>query len=111
MKTEDDRNDSYRSAGAFTGSGDLGRGPHIGPGSAIASAEIKTEEDRNDSYRSAGACTGPGDLGRGPGDSAGFGMTRSGAMKQDRVYRIYIGQQQTETNMRLMIRRFANHDE
>ena len=27
MKTEDDRNDSYRSAGAFTGSGDLGRGP------------------------------------------------------------------------------------
>ena len=27
MKTEEDRNDSYRSAGAFTGSGDLGRGP------------------------------------------------------------------------------------
>ena len=25
--SEDDRNDSYRSAGAFTGSGDLGRGP------------------------------------------------------------------------------------
>ena len=27
IKTEEDRNDSYRSAGAFTGSGDLGRGP------------------------------------------------------------------------------------
>ena len=61
MKTEDDRNDSYRSAGAFTGSGDLGRGPGDSAGFG-RNAKVKAKKeiiarqrlDKNDDYAVAG---------------------------------------------------------